>query len=84
MTDTCALCGRISKNDTSIEETVDGERYLFDSQNCIAIFENPANLYDQEFKSISVGVQSVYDSNLKRYVLKEHKLVTFKKEAEKN
>ncbi len=39
---------RISKNDTSIEETVDGERYLFDSQNCIAIFENPANLYGQE------------------------------------
>ena len=30
-----------------------------------------------------MGVQSVYDSNLKRYVPKEHKLVTFEKEAEK-
>lgn len=30
-----------------------------------------------------MGVQSVYDSNLKRYVPKEHELDTFEKEAEK-
>lgn len=41
------------------------------------------NLYGQEFKSISVGEQYVYDSNLKRYVPKEHELDTFEKEAEK-
>jgi hypothetical protein len=81
--DTCALCGKILKNDSSIEETVDEDRYLFDSQHCITIFKKLANLYDQEFKSISVGEQYVYDSNLKRYVLGEHELDTIKKEAEK-
>jgi len=59
------------------------ERYLFDSQHCITIFKKLANLYGQEFKSISVGEQYVYDSNLKRYVLGEHELDTIKKEAEK-
>lgn len=81
--DTCALYGKIVKNDASIEETVGGERYLFDSQHCITIFKKLANLYGQEFKSISVGEQYVYDSNLKRYVLGEHELDTIKKEAEK-
>lgn len=81
--DICALCGRIPKTKTLIEETIDGDRYLFDSQNCITIFKKLANLYGQEFKSISVGDQYVYDSNLKRYVLREHELDNFKKEAEK-
>lgn len=65
-----------TKNEASIEETVDGDRYLFDSQHCITIFKKLANLYGQEFKSISVGEQYVYDSNLKRYVLGEHELDT--------
>ncbi len=68
---TCALCGRIPKNNRTIEEIVDGDRYLFDSENCIAIFKKLANLYGQEFKSLSVGEQYVYDTNLKRYVLRE-------------
>lgn len=68
---TCALCGRVPKNNRTIEEIVDGDRYLFDSQNCIAIFKKLTNLYGQEFKSVSIGEQYVYDSNLKRYVLRE-------------
>lgn len=80
---TCALCGRIPKNNRSIEEIVDGERYLFDSQNCITIFKKLTNLYGQEFKSVSLGEQFVYDSNLKRYVLRERELDTFQKEGDK-
>lgn len=68
----CALCGRISKNSSPIEVTIDGDRYLFDSQNCITIFRKLTNLYGQEFKSISVGEQYDYDSNLKTYVVREH------------
>lgn len=80
---TCALCGRIPKNNRSIEEIVDGDRYLFDSQNCITIFRKLANLYGQEFKSVSVGEQYVYDSNLRKYVLRERELDTYQKEGEK-
>jgi hypothetical protein len=80
---TCALCGRIPKNNRSIEEIVDGDRYLFDSQNCITIFKKLTNLYGQEFKSVSLGEQFVYDSNLKRYVLRERELDTFQKEGDK-
>lgn len=80
---TCALCGRIPKNNRSIEEIVDGDRYLFDSQNCITIFKKLTNLYGQEFKSVSLGEQFVYDSNLKRYVLRERELDTFQKEDDK-
>jgi hypothetical protein len=80
---TCALCGRIPKNNRSIEEIVDGDRYLFDSQNCITIFKKLTNLYGQEFKSVSLGDQFVYDSNLKRYVLRERELDTFQKEGDK-
>jgi hypothetical protein len=79
----CALCGRIPKNNGSIEEIVDGDRYLFDSQNCITIFKRLANLYGQEFKSVSVGEQYVYDSNLRKYVLRERELDTYQKECEK-
>jgi hypothetical protein len=80
---TCALCGRIPKNNRSIEEIVDGDRYLFDSQNCITIFKKLTNLYGQEFKSVSLGEQFVYDSNLKKYVLRERELDTFQKEGDK-
>ena len=80
---TCALCGRIPKNNRSIEEIVDGDRYLFDSQNCITIFKKLANLYGQEFKSVSVGEQYVYDSNLKRYIPRERELNTLQKQGEK-
>lgn len=79
----CALCGRISKNSSPIEVTIDGDRYLFDSQNCISIFRKLANLYGQEFKSISVGEQYVYDSNLKTYVQREHELDTINNENQK-
>ena len=71
-TATCALCGRIAISSKSIEETIDGDRYLFDSQSCISIFRKLTNLYGQEFKSISVGEQYDYDSNLKTYVVREH------------
>jgi hypothetical protein len=80
---TCALCGRIATRSRSIEETVDGDRYLFDSQNCITIFKKLTNLYGQEFKSISVEEQYDYDTNLKTYVLREHELDVSKKEIEK-
>ena len=80
---TCALCGRIPKNNRSIEEIVDGDRYLFDSQNCITIFKKLANLYGEEFKSVSVGEQYVYDCNLKRYILRERQLNTLQKEGKK-
>jgi hypothetical protein len=79
----CALCGRVAKSSKSIEETVDGDRYIFDSQNCIAIFRKLANLYGQEFKSISVAEQDDYDSNIKTYVRREHEQDTFKKEIGK-
>ena len=80
---TCALCGRIATLSRSIEETVDGDRYFFDSQNCITIFRKLTNLYGQEFKSISVREEYDYDTNLKTYVLREHELDVSKKEIEK-
>ncbi|HJR84366.1 MAG TPA: hypothetical protein VJ772_03250 [Nitrososphaeraceae archaeon] len=80
---TCALCGRIATSSKSIEETIDVDRYLFDSQSCISIFRKLTNLYGQEFKSISVREQYDYDSSLKTYVLREHELDISKKETEK-
>ncbi|MDW0300451.1 MAG: hypothetical protein QN649_07385, partial [Nitrososphaeraceae archaeon] len=49
----CSLCSRIIENKKAIEEIIDGDRYLFDSHNCITIFKKLANLYGHEFKSIS-------------------------------
>ena len=43
-----------TKNEASIEETVDGDRYLFDSQHCITIFKKLANLYDQDESDINI------------------------------
>jgi hypothetical protein len=80
---TCALCGKIPKNSKTIEEIVDGDLYLFDSQNCISIFKKLASLYGQEFISVSVGEQYVYDSNLKRYVLRERERDSSKEEGKK-
>lgn len=65
------------------KQSMENDTFLIDSENCIAIFRNLANLYGQELKSISVGEHYVYDSNLKRYVPKEHELDTFEKDAEK-
>lgn len=76
----CALCGRVFENNKSIQEIIDGDRYLFDSQNCIAIFKKLANLYGREFRSISAGEQYVYDSHLRSYVLREQEWSTIKKE----
>ena len=63
--------------------TLQLKKQSMENDTFIAIFRNLANLYGQEFKSISVGEQYVYDSNLKGYVPKEHELDTFGKEAEK-
>ena len=51
---TCALCGRVIENKKALEETIDGDRYLFDSHNCITIFKKLAILYGHEFTSISI------------------------------
>jgi len=69
----------VFENSKSIQEII-GDRYLFDSQNCIAIFKKLANLYGHEFRSISAGEQYVYDSHLRSYVPKEHEWSTNKKE----
>lgn len=77
---TCSLYGRVFENSKSIQEIIEGDRYLFDSQNCIAIFKKLANLYGHEFRSISAGEQYVYDSHLRRYVPREQEWSTIKKE----
>ncbi len=67
----CVLCGRIIENKKAIEETIDGDRYLFDSHNCITIFKKLANLYGHEFKSISIEEQYIYNPNWEIIVPKE-------------
>lgn len=68
----CALCGSIIENKKVIEETIDGDKFLFDSQNCITIFKKLANLYGHEFKSISIEEQYIYNPNWEIIVPKEH------------
>lgn len=68
----CALCGSIIENKKVIEETIDGDKFLFDSQNCITIFKKLANLYGHEFKSISIEEQYIYNPNWDIIVPKEH------------
>jgi hypothetical protein len=76
----CALCGRVFENNKSIQEIIDGDRDLFDSQNCITIFKKLTNLCGHEFRSIRAGEQYVYDSHLTSSVLKEQELGTIKKD----
>lgn len=68
----CALCGRIIENKKAIEEIIDGDKYLFDSHNCITIFKKLAILYGHEFKSISIEEQYIYNPNWEIIVPKEH------------
>nr|ACY24509.1 uncharacterized conserved protein [uncultured crenarchaeote 57a5] len=68
----CALCGRIIGNNKTLEETIDGDRFPFDSHNCVTIFKKLANLYGHEFKSISIEEQYIYNPNWEIIVPKEH------------
>ncbi len=68
----CSLCGRIIENKKAIEEIIGGDRYRFDSHNCITIFKKLANLYGHEFKSISIEEQYIYNPNWEIIVPKEH------------
>jgi hypothetical protein len=68
----CALCGRIIGNNKALEETIDGDRFPFDSYNCVTIFKKLANLYGHEFKSISIEEQYIYNPNWEIIVPKEH------------
>jgi hypothetical protein len=68
----CALCGRIIGNNEALEETIDGDRFPFDSYNCVTIFKKLANLYGHEFKSISIEEQYIYNPNWEIIVPKEH------------
>ena len=68
----CSLCGRIIENKKAIEEIIDGDRYRFDSHNCITIFKKLAKLYGHEFKSISIEEQYIYNPNWEIIVPKEH------------
>ena len=68
----CALCGRIIGNNKALEETIDGDRFPFDSHNCVTIFKKLANLYGHEFKSISIEEQYIYNPNWEIIVPKEH------------
>ena len=68
----CSLCGRIIENKKAIEEIIDGDRYRFDSHNCITIFKKLANLYGHEFKSISIEEQYIYNPNWEIIVPREH------------
>jgi hypothetical protein len=49
---------------SSTQEMKVGDRYLFDSQNCITIFKKLANLQGHGFGSTSADKQYVYDFHL--------------------
>jgi len=68
----CTLCGRIIEIKKAKEEIIDGDKYLFDSHNCITIFKKLANLYGHEFKSISIEEQYIYNPNWEIIVPREH------------
>ena len=68
----CSLCGRIIENKKAIEEIIDGDRYRFDSHNCITIFKKLAKLYGHEYKSISIEEQYIYNPNWEIIVPSEH------------
>lgn len=68
----CGLCSRIIENKKAIEEMIDGDKYLFDSHNCITIFKKLASLYGHEFKSISIEEQYIYNPIWEIIVPKEH------------
>jgi YHS domain-containing protein len=69
---TCALCGKTIEKKNPIQEKIDGNEYLFNSEECMSTFKKLANLYGDEFRvSICNDDQHISNPILASLMLKE-------------
>ena len=82
---TCALCGKTFKENKTIQEKIDGNEYFFNSEECMRMFKNLANLYGNDFKaSICNDEQHVSNPILASLMLKEQEFGKMKNKMDIN
>ncbi|MGB5091304.1 MAG: hypothetical protein WBN72_10215, partial [Nitrososphaeraceae archaeon] len=82
---TCALCGKTFKENKTIQEKIDGNEYFFNSEECMRMFKNLANLYGDDFKaSICNDEQHVSNPILASLMLKEQEFGKMKNKMDIN
>lgn len=47
---TCAMCGKIILQHKIFDETIDNDKYVFDSQDCVIFFKKFKSLYGDSLK----------------------------------
>ncbi len=82
---TCALCGKTIEKKKPIQEKIDGNEYLFNSEECMSTFKKLANLYGDEFRvSICNDEQHISNPILASLMLKEHEFGKMKNKMDIN
>ncbi|HEX2304661.1 MAG TPA: hypothetical protein VHH33_00080 [Nitrososphaeraceae archaeon] len=82
---TCALCGKTIEKKNPIQERIDGNEYLFNSEECMSTFKKLANLYGDEFRvSICNDDQHISNPILASLMLKEREFGKMKNKMDTN
>lgn len=81
---TCSLCGKKFEKNKSIQEKIDGYEYLFNSEDCMRVFKNLANLYGDEFKASIDDEQHTSNPMLASIMPKEQEFGKIKNKIETN
>ena len=81
---TCSLCGKKFEKNKSIQEKIDGYEYLFNSEDCMRMFKNLANLYGDEFKASIDDEQHTSNPMLASIMPKEQEFGKIKNKIETN
>lgn len=82
---TCALCGKTFKENNTIQEKIDGNKYFFNSEECMSMFKKLANLYGDDFKaSICNDEQHISNPILASLMLKEQEFGKMKNKMDIN
>jgi YHS domain-containing protein len=82
---TCALCGKTFKENNTIQEKIDGNKYFFNSEECMSMFKKLANLYGDDFKaSICSDEQHISNPILASLMLKEQEFGKMKNKMDIN
>jgi YHS domain-containing protein len=82
---TCALCGKTIEKKKPIQEKIDGNEYLFNSEECMSTFKKLANLYGDEFRvSICNDDQHISNPILASLMLKEREFGKMKNKMDTN
>lgn len=82
---TCALCGKTIEKKKPIQGKIEGNEYLFNSEECMSTFKKLANLYGDEFRvSICNDEQHISNPILASLMLKEHEFGKMKNKMDIN